>query len=96
MYDGVPDLDAFEAAMAMSRHPVVYNGDIRSAEDYVRLSRRFPAIHRWMIGRWAMVDPFLPPKTIKSCIKSEKTKRTIKQKKCGPFTMPSMINTPAP
>jgi tRNA-dihydrouridine synthase len=65
MYEGVPDLDAFEAAMAMSRHPVVYNGDIRSADDYVRLSRRFPAIHRWMIGRWAMVDPFLP-KAIKS------------------------------
>jgi tRNA-dihydrouridine synthase len=59
MYEGTPDLDAFATALAMSRHPVVYNGDIRSADDYLRLSRRFPAVSRWMIGRWAMVDPFL-------------------------------------
>ncbi len=60
MYDGVPDLDAFGTALALSRHPVVYNGDIRSADDFIGLSRRFPTVSRWMIGRWAMVDPFLP------------------------------------
>ena len=60
MYEGVPDLDAFEACLSMSRHPVVYNGDIRTADDFRRLARRFPNIDRWMIGRWALVDPFLP------------------------------------
>ncbi len=65
MYEGVPDVDAFETALSMCNHPVVYNGDIRTADDFKRLSKRLSApgrqkINRWMIGRWAMVDPYLP------------------------------------
>ena len=60
MYEGVVDVDAFAACLPMTRHTVVYNGDIRTASYYLRLSARFPDIGRWMIGRWAMVDPFLP------------------------------------
>ena len=33
MYKGVPDVEAFEYAVANSRNPVVYNGDIRTVED---------------------------------------------------------------
>ena len=60
MYEGIPDVDAFETALSMCNHPVVYNGDIRTFDDFKRLSERFPTISRWMIGRWAMVDPYLP------------------------------------
>ena len=65
MYEGIPDIDAFETALSMCTHPVVYNGDIRTADGFQRLSERFSApgkqkINRWMIGRWAMVDPYLP------------------------------------
>ena len=60
MYEGTPDLSAFGDCLALSRHPVVYNGDIRTNDDFNRLSERFPEIDRWMIGRMALVDPFLP------------------------------------
>jgi len=59
-YEGPVDLDAFEDSLAMTRHPVVYNGDIRTLEDFRRLSRRFKGVHAWMIGRWCLADPFLP------------------------------------
>jgi tRNA-dihydrouridine synthase len=65
MYEGTPDLSAFGDCLALSRHPVVYNGDIRTNEDFIRLSEQFSKVDRWMIGRWAMVDPFLP-KVIKN------------------------------
>lgn len=80
MYEGAPDLVAFETALCLSRHPVVYNGDIRSINDYLRLSRRFPEISRWMIGRWAMVDPFLPTviKTGKDMDTKEKKAKRMK------------------
>ena len=59
-YEGSVDLDAFEVCMAMTRHRVVYNGDIRTREGFRRLFRRFDRVHAWMIGRWCLVDPFLP------------------------------------
>ena len=59
-YEGPVDLEAFEACLAMTRHDVVYNGDIRTVGDFRRLSRRFDGVQAWMIGRWCLVDPFLP------------------------------------
>jgi len=59
MYEGEVLLDAFEAAAALCRHPVVYNGDIRTPGDFERLKTRFPTIRRWMIGRGVAADPFL-------------------------------------
>jgi tRNA-dihydrouridine synthase len=38
---------------------VVYNGDIRTREDWLRLKARFPGVTRWMVGRGAAADPFL-------------------------------------
>jgi tRNA-dihydrouridine synthase len=59
MYEGTVSLDAFEEALAVCRHPVVYNGDIRTCGDLLRLKARFPAVSRWMIGRGLATDPFL-------------------------------------
>lgn len=59
-YEGPVDLDAFEDCLAVIRHPVVYNGDIRTVGDFRRLFRRFDRVHAWMIGRWCLADPFLP------------------------------------
>lgn len=59
MYEGTVLLDAFQAAAGQCRHPVVYNGDIRTRADFLRLKARFPGITRWMIGRGVAIDPFL-------------------------------------
>lgn len=60
MYSGRADIDAFEAVVGLTHHRVVYNGDIDSVHQFQTLQARFPAIHRWMIGRFGIINPFLP------------------------------------
>ena len=59
MYEGCVQLDDFAAAAALCRHPVVYNGDIRTRGDFLAMQARFPNIRRWMIGRGLAMNPFL-------------------------------------
>ena len=58
-YEGSVDLDTFADCLAMTHHPVVYNGDIRTVDIFRRLYQRFESVHAWMIGRWCIADPFL-------------------------------------
>lgn len=60
MYRGEVDLEGFAAAATICRHNVVYNGDIKDLVSFERLRTRFPEVKEWMIGRWAIYDPFLP------------------------------------
>ncbi|MEA3504761.1 MAG: tRNA-dihydrouridine synthase family protein [Bacteroidota bacterium] len=59
-YTGKVDLDFFEKCMHLSKHTVIYNGDIFSADDYVRIKNRFPEITSWMLGRGILQNPWLP------------------------------------
>ena len=59
MYGGKVDLDMFEQCLGLSKHMVVYNGDIDSLEKYEMLSQRFGSVDRWMIGRGLLANPFL-------------------------------------
>ena len=59
MYDGRPDLARFCEVLESLRHPVVYNGDIWTAEDCRAVRAAFPSIDSWMIGRGLLADPFL-------------------------------------
>ncbi len=59
MYEGDVDLDIFEQCLGLSKHRVVYNGDIDSFEKLERLSKRFESVDRWMIGRGLLGNPFL-------------------------------------
>ena len=58
-YDNRPDLEAFEFALTASRHPLCYNGDIRTREDFEKLTERFPALGAVMIGRGLVANPGL-------------------------------------
>ena len=60
MYEGHADLSAFDHATQILTHTLVYNGDIRTHNDFCRISSRFAFIDRWMIGRGVLWDPFLP------------------------------------
>ena len=59
MYEGKVDLEMFSRCIDLSGHPLVYNGDIVTYSDFKILANRFPMIDRWMIGRGAIMDPFL-------------------------------------
>ena len=60
MYSGETDIDAFEECLSLTKHQVVYNGDINSFETFEYLANRFPTVNVWMIGRGGVINPFLP------------------------------------
>lgn len=59
LYKGTPDLETFEMILEDSAHPVVYNGDIFTIEDYTELIARFPECPAVMIGRGLIANPAL-------------------------------------
>ena len=59
--------------MEMTHHRIVYNGDITDLATFENLSTRFKTTDGWMIGRGALINPFLP-EIIKTG-KNEFTKR---------------------
>jgi tRNA-dihydrouridine synthase len=65
MYEGEPDLEAFARCIETTHHRVMYNGDINDLKGFKNLADRFSTINSWMIGRGAIIDPFLPA-TIKN------------------------------
>lgn len=59
LYTGGCDYDRFEECIPLSKHRLIYNGDIVTVEDFRNLKMRFPTIHHWMIGRGAVSNPFI-------------------------------------
>lgn len=55
-------LDAFVSALAQSRNPVVYNGDLVTPGDCAAFTRQFPEVKAVMLGRGLIADPALPRK----------------------------------
>jgi len=60
LYKGPTDLETLEKALPLIQVPLVYNGDIFSKKDFTEFQNHFPSIHKIMIGRGLLVDPFLP------------------------------------
>jgi len=59
LYKGVTDPDSFETCLQLSKHNIVYNGDINDIDTFRDLASRFPTVNRWMLGRGALGNPFL-------------------------------------
>ena len=74
LYRGEVNLDGFEQVLKESKNPVTYNGDIYHTSRYKQLQERFPEIKSWMIGRGALINPFLAAE-MKGIILSKDEKR---------------------
>jgi tRNA-dihydrouridine synthase B len=74
MYTGSVDLEAFEKCMAISRHTIVFNGDINSLANFEMLANRFKTVNRWMIGRGILKNPFLIEEIKKKTARSPESK----------------------
>lgn len=59
-YAGQVDLESFEECLRLSKHSVVYNGDIFNLAAFQALQKRFSQVSHWMLGRGALANPFLP------------------------------------
>ncbi|MBM9604425.1 tRNA dihydrouridine synthase [Desulfopila inferna] len=79
LYRGHADPDGFERCRALTSHSLVYNGDILTPLDFEQLSRRFPEVDRWMIGRGALADPFLLADIRGILIPPEQKKKKIRE-----------------
>lgn len=80
MYDGDLYPEAFRSSLELSSHPVIYNGDIKTIDDYKRLSESFPVVKGWMIGRGLLVNPFLAMEIISGKVDDDTVKNSrIKQ-----------------
>ncbi len=60
LYRGPTAPERFARCCELSRHHLVYNGDITTRDIYEGLARQFPTINGWMIGRGLLGNPFLP------------------------------------
>jgi len=59
-YEGKVDLDSFHTLAQSCKHEITYNGDIFTYNDFLYISKRFPFVKNFMLGRGALTDPFLP------------------------------------
>jgi tRNA-dihydrouridine synthase len=60
LYKGVPDYTAFEQTVALTKHKLVYNGDIINSSGFTSLNKQFTETDTWMIGRGVLQKPWLP------------------------------------
>jgi len=59
-YEGEMHLKLLRETISELKHPLVFSGDIMDKPSFDNLSGLFPEISRWMIGRGALANPFLP------------------------------------
>jgi len=74
LYSGSTFLKEFGECLEVSKIPVTYNGDIFHSDRLIELRAQFPTIQSWMIGRGALINPFLAAR-IKGLDISEEEKR---------------------
>jgi tRNA-dihydrouridine synthase len=78
IYSGEADLEGFEKCLQSTYLPLAYNGDIIHKARFLEMQHRFPKISSWMIGRGALINPFLPSEIRGICYKdSEKRLRLL-------------------
>lgn len=58
-YNNHPNLGVFAEALKECVHPICYNGDIFTVEDYRVFRERFPQVDRIMLGRGVIANPGL-------------------------------------
>jgi tRNA-dihydrouridine synthase len=58
-YKNKPNLKIFKDALALSKNPVCYNGDIFTVKDYKQFSTDFPSVNTLMLGRGLLANPGL-------------------------------------
>lgn len=71
-YGGAPDTDAFETFLDACPHPVVYNGDITTADDIRRLEAHYPRLAGVMVGRGLLARPTLAREYKDECTLSDR------------------------
>ena len=75
-YTGVPDTETFCRVLPMIKHPVIYNGDIVTVEDFRRIKTICPTVADVMVGRGILYRPTLPLESEKKVDEEERLRLT--------------------
>ncbi|PID75807.1 MAG: tRNA-dihydrouridine synthase [Deltaproteobacteria bacterium] len=59
LYRGQTKPHIFAQCLELSRHRLVYNGDMNNLDIYTELNNSFVKVEGWMLGRGALANPFL-------------------------------------
>lgn len=58
-YTGVPDMETFGEVLPLIKHPVIYNGDIKTMADIQQIKEKYPTVADIMVGRGILYNPTL-------------------------------------
>lgn len=58
-YTGVPDMETFGEVLPLIKHPVIYNGDIKTMADIQQIKEKYPKVADIMVGRGILYNPTL-------------------------------------
>ncbi len=78
LYQGAASPEGFGRCLPLTRHPLVYNGDIVSPGQLAALRERFPTVRQWMIGRGLLANPFLAQEIRGSEIDAEERRQRLR------------------
>ncbi len=76
-YKGQANPAGFARCLQMSKHPLVYNGDIFNATQFNKLRSAFPQQAAWMVGRGALMNPFLPAELKGICFDDDEKRKKL-------------------
>ena len=65
------DIEAFAEFYSACSHPVVYNGDLLTLNDILRVEKEFPGLKGIMLGRGLLVNPALGVEYRNGCVMSD-------------------------
>jgi tRNA-dihydrouridine synthase B len=60
MYDGEIHHEVLKSCLPLFKHEIIYNGDIKTTDDFLDIKKKYPDIQKWMIGRGVFYNPLLP------------------------------------
>jgi len=62
MYKGSVNIQTFNELIKNTHHNIMYNGDINSYDNFLRIKEEMPSVSSFMLGRGIISDPFLARK----------------------------------
>ncbi len=78
LYGGQAVPERYAAVKKQCRHPLIYNGDIMTRQAFLEVQEMLPGQRAWMLGRGALIKPFLAHE-IKGVHTPEEKKRMMLQ-----------------
>lgn len=76
-YKGVTDVEAFQRFYDGCKHPLFFNGDLKTEEDCMNILEKFPMLRGVSIGRGLISSPLLAKKFIKNETFSENERMSL-------------------